>query len=413
MTTTVLEKTGPNAEGKARQKVEMRKMQRRMVQHLADGRTTDMAPGVRHVDIRIFTDPERLALEKRELFQKLPMLAGLSSDMPNPGDVILFEAAGPSIVVTRNKAGKVHAFLNNCRHRAAKIVKECGHASRLSCPFHGWTYDLEGKLIGIPGQEAFEGIDKAQYNLIKVPVAEWHGMIFVKAHAGDEEIDVEAFLGPLAPELKQLDLANTVPIKKGRIDVKANWKFAQDTFFEGYHFATLHPTTIAASAFSNIIVHDEFGPHQRVMMPQHSYLDWVGKPESEWGAPPYQGIHLIFPNTIFFSGHVDGFNLGGQSDRQIFGIWRGYPGETPGESYTLMATYRPTDHGTDADNAHYAEVTDFILTVIETEDYSLCADGQKNLENSPEGYQVMFGRNEVALQSIHRNLEKALGLETP
>lgn len=395
--------TSDNAEGRARQHAAMRDMQRRLVGHVRD-RTTDFADDVMEIPASVYSDPERLAAERREMFLKLPMLAGLTADMPKPGDTMLFDAAGPAILVTRGKDGKVNAFLNKCMHRGARLVSECGPKKRLTCPFHSWTYDVEGQLVAIPGQEAFEGVDRSQRNLTRVPVIEWHGLIFVKAHAGEEEIDIEAFLGPLADEIKQLNLAATVPIKKRTLDVAANWKFAQDTFFESYHFSSLHPTTINAHAFNNIAIHDEFGPHQRVMVAQHFFENWTDKPESEWGFVPYQGIHLIFPNSIMFVGNIESMTAGQGSERQIFGFWRGFPGKTPGESFTEMATYRPVGENSAEQIEQYENLTDYIINVIETEDYSLCADGQPNLDSSPADFKLVFGRNECALQSIHRNI---------
>lgn len=393
---------------RARQRATMLEIQRRLIAHLAAGRTTDFAAAPYQVAARVFTDPTRLEAERRELFLKLPMLAAFTSDMPNPGDVVVFEAAGPSILIARGRDGQVRAFLNRCSHRAAKLTKGCSKARLLTCPFHGWSYDLQGRLVGLPGEAAFADLDRATLGLTPVPAAEWCGLIFVKAHPGEEEIDVEGYLGPLAPELRQLDIAHTAPVRKHRIDLEANWKFAQDTFFEGYHFATVHPQTIAQTAISNVMVHDEFGPHQRVMMASQGWVDYVGHPEGEWRTPPYEGIHLIFPNTIFYSGHADRF-AGSDADRQIFGCWRSFPGATPGESFTLMATYRPKDADEPEDVAFYEQVSDFIMKVVETEDYSLCAEAQANLETGPADAPIVFGRNECANQAIHQRIAEAVG----
>jgi phenylpropionate dioxygenase-like ring-hydroxylating dioxygenase large terminal subunit len=398
-----------NAEGLARQKTVMRAMVKRMLAHMAAGNTTDLAPEVMKVETSVYTDPARLAAERRELFLKLPALACLSCDIPKPGDFMVFEALGPSILVVRGKDGQVRAFLNSCRHRAAKVATEaCGNRNRFTCPFHGWTYDNQGKLIGVPGAEGFTGVDITDTSLVAVPVQEWEGFVFVKAEPGSAAIDAEAFLGPMAAELKQLDMANTAPVRKARFDVDANWKFAQDTFFEGYHFASLHPTTIAQAAIPNCAIYDEFGPHQRVMMPSHGWTDWADKPESDWPHIHYQGIHLIFPSTIFYAGQLEGLGGRNRTDRQIFGIWRCYPGERPNQSFTLMATYRPIEEDRPEDVAEYETVSDFIFEVVEREDYSLCKQGQQNLDTSPPGHTVLFGRNEPALQSIHRHLDQFL-----
>ncbi len=134
----------------------------------------------------------------------------------------------------------------------------------MTCPFHGWTYDFEGKLIGLPGEKGFEGIDREELGLMRVPVAEWHGMIFVKASPGDEEIDVEGFLGSFAPELAQLDFANARPVIKSRLEVDANWKLALDTYGESYHFATLHPATIGRMSYTDVMFYDSYPPHHRL-----------------------------------------------------------------------------------------------------------------------------------------------------
>lgn len=398
-----------NAEGLARQRAEMRGIQRRLVAHLAAG-TTDYAEAPMAVDAAIFSDPDRAAAELNDLFLTLPLVAGLSCDIPEPGDTMLFEEVGPPIVIVRGRDGVARGFLNACRHRGARLVKECGRKARMTCPFHAWTYGLDGKLIGLPGKEGFEGLDKDSLGLVEVPTAEWHGLIFVRADADGDPIDPEAWLGGMADNVRQLALENVVPVRKRVVDVGSNWKFAQDTFFESYHFTTLHPNTIAAHAFGNVMVHDEYEPHQRVMVPQHFWRDFVDQPEEDWARLPYQGIHLLFPNTILWVGNIESMEAGGSgsSPRQVFGVWRTFPGETPGTSYTKMATYRPADQSDDQQVADYEKLTDYVIDVIENEDYALCTDSQRNLDHSPDGHQLYIGRNERAVQAIHRAIQRRL-----
>src|ERR1700712_5059336 len=161
-----------------RQREVARDMQRRM-NELVRTKTTAREAGPMRNDPAAYTDPHWLDAEKREIFRKMPILAGLTGDIPNPGDKMLFDAVGPSILILRAKDGGVRAYLNMCPHRAAKIITDCAHDSKLmTCPFHGWTFDLEGKLVGLPGKEGFAGIDREDIGLIRVPVAEWHGLIF-------------------------------------------------------------------------------------------------------------------------------------------------------------------------------------------------------------------------------------------
>jgi phenylpropionate dioxygenase-like ring-hydroxylating dioxygenase large terminal subunit len=381
----------------------MRSLERRMVAHLTDGETTDLAPRPMRNRATVYTDPVRFEAEKRELFRKTPLMAGLSRDVPNPGDVMLFDAAGPAILIVRTKAGTLKAFLNMCMHRGARLVRECGRRNLLTCPFHGWSFDLNGRLVGVPGEVAFEGVDRAERGLIPVPVGEWAGLIFVKANAGEETINVEDWLGDLAPIMAGLDLANAGPIKHTSVDVEANWKFAMDTYGEGYHFAVLHPATFAPDTCSNVILYEQYGLHYRVNFTYASYRSLVGVDEQQWPHTPYSGSHLLFPNTIFYSAAMEG---GGR----MFGVYRMFPGGEPGRSVTLMSTYRASDAPDATPDEAFAEAHDYIETVVRTEDYSVSKEGQRNLENAPEGFELVYGRNELALQNTHRNIARAIGM---
>ena len=182
-----------------------------MVAHLKAGGATDLANGTMSVSAQEYTDPARFEAERRELFGKLPLLACLSLDIAEPGDMFTFDVASPAILIVRGQDGKARAFLNMCSHRASRLVASCQRRKLITCPFHAWSFDLEGRLAALPGEEGFDDFDRTTRNLTRVPVGEWGGMIFVKAHAGDEEIDVEAWLGDMGPQLLALDLAGARP----------------------------------------------------------------------------------------------------------------------------------------------------------------------------------------------------------
>jgi len=380
----------------------MRDLERRMVAHLENGGTTDLADAPMSVAAREYTDPARLEAEKRELFGKLPLLACLSRDVAEPGDMMLFDEAGPAILIVRGQDGKARAFLNMCSHRAARLVHECQRRKLVVCPFHAWSFDLEGRLVAVPGEEGFDGMDRTSRNLVRVPIGEWGGMIFVKAHAGDEEIDVEAWLGDMGPQLLALDLADARPIKQDGIETEANWKYCLDTYGEAYHFKALHTTTFGERTNSNIALYDNFGLHYRVGFINKAYDDLVGKDEAEWPETPYGGSHFVFPNSIVYGAPMEG---GGS----MIGMYRLYPGETPGRCRTLLSVHRGADApATTADDA-FAAAHDYIVHVVSTEDYSVSKEGQRNLENAPQGFHIVFGRNEAALQDVHRNIARYVG----
>jgi nitrite reductase/ring-hydroxylating ferredoxin subunit len=390
----------------ARRKRVAREILRRSVAHAKAGGTTDRAEGPMANLAQVYTDPARYAAEKRELFGKLPLVACLSSDIPKPGDSLVFEAAGPSILITRGRDGVVNAFLNMCTHRGAKLVREPCNRKLFVCPFHAWSFDGEGRLVGMPGEDGFAGVDRDARGLIRVPVAEWAGLVFVRAAAGDERLDVEAFLGDFAPELAQMELHETVPVKSSVMETLANWKFALDTYGEGYHFSTLHASSIGQTHYNNVAVYERFGRNHRINFPDRTVDKLVDRPETEWPETEYGGVHYLFPNTILFIGSI----TPGRVFTQIF---RHFPGETPGEMKTLFNVYAP--HG--VSSAEYlAEVEmahDGTRTVVSTEDYVIASEGWLNMAHAPERFSVVYGANEVALQHQHRAIAEACGMALP
>jgi phenylpropionate dioxygenase-like ring-hydroxylating dioxygenase large terminal subunit len=388
----------------ARKPDTMRDLERRMVAHLAAGGTTDLSNGPVSISAREYTDPARFETERRELFGKLPLLACLSRDVAQPGEMFTFDVVGPAILIVRGQDGKARAFLNMCTHRGARLVGECEKRKLITCPFHAWGFDLEGRLAVVPGEEGFDGIDRATRNLVRVPVGEWGGMIFVKAHAGDEEIDVEAWLGDMGPQLLALDLAGAKPIKVDKLETAANWKYCLDTYGEAYHFSTLHTTTFGDRTRSNVALYDSFGLHYRVGFTSKFYEELVGKDESEWPETPYGGSHFVFPNSIVYGAPMEG---GGS----MIGMYRLYPGQTVGRSQTLLSVHRASNAPEATPDEAFTGAHDYIVQVVSSEDYSVSAEGQRNLENAPEGFRLVFGRNEAALQDTHRNIARVIGAE--
>lgn len=391
-------------------KEQIQETQRRLIKHILDGNTTDHAARPFIADAAIYTSQEQYEAERREIMLKQPLLACLSSDMPNPGDVMLFNEAGPSIVLTRDKEGKVNAFLNMCMHRGASVATSCGRAARLVCRFHGWTYDLKGNLVGVPGKEGFCGVDPKARNLVRVPVGEWKGMIFVKAMPGDEIIDVEAFLGDFAPQLAMLRLDEVEPVHKSHLSTPANWKLMLDTHGEGYHFASLHPKTIAPNVISNVSVYDCFGPHYKVSFAQKTHRTLAEKGDYDGDMTNYSSSMLLFPNTIVF---ISTHNLGKAPDATevsrldtstfYYGIYRLFP-TSPSHTTTVMASYRPKSPSPDVQQSAWKDLHQFVEKVLIEEDYHMAAEQHRNLVGAPPNHQVIYGSNEIGIQHFHRHV---------
>jgi phenylpropionate dioxygenase-like ring-hydroxylating dioxygenase large terminal subunit len=380
---------------------------RAMVGHVAAG-TTDRAAAPLALHKSVYTCPQRFAAERDRLFLGEPLVAGLSGDIPRPGDGLVFDAAGPSILVLRGADGVVRAFRNMCTHRGAKLVEASEphtfSARRLVCPFHAWTFASTGALVGQPSKQAFAGCDISARDLMELPAAEWNGLLLVRASPG-APIDAAAHFGDLAPVLAALELHRAEPVKKGILTADSNWKFALDTYGESYHFTTLHASTIGQSFYSDVAAADRFGPHYRVSFPDKSVGALVGTPEAEWPARDYAGVHYLFPNTIVFFGSI----TPGVFFTQVFRL---FP-DGVGKTRCQFAVYAPFGIDSEDYRATCEMAYDATAEVVQTEDYRVASTGYANLMTAPDDYHVVLGANEALLQTVHASIAGAIGLPLP
>jgi len=135
----------------------------RDILEMADNKTTHMLPDVMENPVSKYTDPAQLDAEINTLFRNFPIIIGHTSDVAEAGDFLTHDATGVPILVTRTNEGKLKAFMNVCRHRGARLQDEpCGKARTFSCPYHAWTYGLDGALRGMPQPQGFEGVDRSK-----------------------------------------------------------------------------------------------------------------------------------------------------------------------------------------------------------------------------------------------------------
>jgi carnitine monooxygenase subunit len=388
----------------AQRRVMARESQRRMVALVGAGET-DRANGPLPLHKGVYIDPDRFEAERTKLFLREPIVAGLSADISAPGDFLVFDAAGPSILVSRGKDGIARAFLNMCTHRGAKLIEESepfsGHRARMTCPFHAWTFDAAGKLIGQPSKASFRDCEIGARNLIELPCTELHGLIFVRP-GGGEPIDAAAHLGEIAPVIEALELTRAEPVKKGILTADSNWKFALDTYGEGYHFATLHASTIGQTHYNDVAALDRFGAHHRVGFPDNSVGELVGKDERDWPVTDYGGVHYLFPNTIIFFGAV----TPGVFFTQVFRL---FP-DGVGKTRCQFAVYAPFGVESEEHRAMCTMAYDATATVVQTEDYRVASHGYANLLTAPDDFHVVLGSNEAALQKVHQHIAKAIAM---
>jgi carnitine monooxygenase subunit len=354
---------------------------------LACDKTTDLAPAEQAVRAAEYTSVERHQRDIAMLMAS-PQLVGYVSELPEPGTYCTKSVMGRSVLLTRTSTGSVKAFNNVCLHRQSQVVTGCGKAKRFSCPYHAWTYDDTGRLVGLPGREGFPGVQVKSDGLTELPAAEFAGFLWVALDRA-ASLDVSAHLGPLAEELDSWGIGRWSPLGEKVLDSPINWKLAVDTFSENYHFATVHRDTFATIARSNCTVFDSFGPHHRLIFPLNSILALENVPEDQWD--PFQNmvvIYALFPNIVLSVTIANG---------ELFRI---YPGETPGRSITVHQNSTPLDISEESVAAGAQAVFDYAHATVRDEDYRLVAGLQANLESGARDH-LLFGRNEPGLQHRH------------
>ena len=377
---------------------------RKQVEVIRSG--THMAEAPLPLHKSVYTSQARFEAETQHIFHGQPLLACLSGDIPNIGDILVFDAAGPSILVMRGKDGQARAFLNMCTHRGAKLIEESepwkGNAKKMICPFHAWTFDTSGNLIGQPGKAGFANCDIGGRNLIDVPCEEYLGMIFVRANADGEPIDAKAHLGSFGEQLEQLELGRAEPVKKGILHADSNWKFALDTYGESYHFSTLHKSSIAKVNYNDKSVFDPYDQHHRVEFPKFYVGDLLDKDESEWPDTIYSGVHFLFPNSIIYFGAVKP----GVFFTQVFRL---FP-DGVGKTRCHFAVYAPFGVQDEAQRQDCEVTYDLTARIVQEEDYHIASQGYANLLHAPKNHHVVIGANEIALHDVHRNIAAVIGM---
>jgi phenylpropionate dioxygenase-like ring-hydroxylating dioxygenase large terminal subunit len=190
----------------------------------------------------LYTDPDFFESERRRLFSRTPHLICHLNDIPHPGDYQTLDILGEKFVALRGADGVVRSFHNVCRHRASRLAEgesgNCGH--RLVCPYHAWSYALDGSLKSVPPWQGFEDLDRTAYGLVPLKQEIWRGFIFVRSQSGGPS--VAEMMAPYDDEIGAHDFENLVP--QGRVTLRpraVNWKNVADNYGDGLHIPVSHP----------------------------------------------------------------------------------------------------------------------------------------------------------------------------
>src|SRR5580693_1576605 len=334
----------------------------RLIEHYRN-KSTDRAPEQWREPVRNYRDQDLWQQEIQAVFKKVPLPLALSCELPGPGTYKAIDVAGTPVVITRDPGGAVRAMINGC-------------------------------LLGVYGEETFGGVDRDTMSLVALPAAERAGLVFVSLDP-KATIDLDQWLGAeLITLLEAMALDKTFHYST-RTLAGPNWKVVIDGYLEGYHFASLHRTTVFRTNLSNMAAFDRWGPHQRNSFALRPIAHAVDQPREQWDPALCVGaIYWLFPGLAVAGGW--------RSQVVVSLVLPGTSWDTSHTQQILALRHEPQDD----DERKAAEHTrDWFHDVVMDEDYATGFGVQRGLA-AMDGKEFVFGRNEPGVQHFHRVLKE-------
>ena len=212
--------------------------------------TESFVAGAKTLPQRYFTGPEVFAQEQAQIFAKQWVLVGHQSQLAKPGDYFVATVSDESLIVLRDQDSAVRGFYNVCRHRGTRLCQEAtGHVAAIQCPYHAWTYALDGRLIGAPHMERVPGFTRDSYPLHPVGLAVWEGFVF--ANLSPSPPPAENWFTPIIGKFAHWNLPRLRSAKRVSYDVRANWKLIFENYSECYHCPLVHPALARVSPYDS------------------------------------------------------------------------------------------------------------------------------------------------------------------
>lgn len=350
-----------------------------------------------------YLDPERHAREIEAVFRRHPVALCASGDLAGPGASLAIDVAGLPLLLVRGDDGVVRGFVNACRHRGARL-QATGPATQRTfvCPYHSWTYALDGALRGRPHDGDFPHAAPADCALAAVPAGEALGCVWAVARrcapGESPRLDLASWLGPFGEDLRDWGYDTWVPFFHRAFDNAANWKIPLEGNLETYHFQYAHRTTIAHLFHDNLLLADldRHGTvhHQRLVLPKRTLPSLRGRPQEEWELGRHANlIYFFFPST-FVLHEGDHCNL--------FTVLP----ETVSTSRVLGLTLIPRPPDGEKALRHWQRNVEIFWGALD-EDFALAASSQSTLASgaNPE---LRFGATEWCSAQFHADVEAAL-----
>lgn len=370
---------------------------RRALRHAVQG-TTDMADQVLKVPLHYYRDPKITEIEESQILRRVPLAIVPSAQIAEKNDFVVRSVLGDSLLVTRDRTGASHVFLNYCRHRGAMPACGSGNASRFVCPYHAWTYRNTGELFMVPGKAGFDTMDPKEYGLVELPSEERYGFVWAVLTA-DAAIDLDGHLGALGPELAQWNYEAYGYHTDREFSSEVSWKGALEAFAEGYHFPFVHgESLIGQNTLPNTAIYDEFGRHHRIGFPFNWIKNLTDDPSASFDPSANMGvIYWVYPNLILANSPVgvEIIDMLPEGEPTRCTVRHSWMGRVPATNDDMRAAYDAVYEGVHA--------------AVRDEDFAMlpqCGEGVRHGQHD----HMIIGRNEIAVQHMIKVFAQELGV---
>lgn len=349
------------------------------------------------IDPSVYLQQERLDREVSDVLRRLPLVVGHTSELTRPGSQSAKDLLGTPVLLARDRSSRVRVFLNACRHRGTRLLKsgETRQGPSFVCPYHNWTYGLDGVLMHVPCESAFPNFDRAAKGLIELPSREAGGLIWASLDP-DAQVDWDAFLAEIDQDLTGLKLPEQVEFRTISTVRQCNWKLVLDAFLESYHIQRLHKHTIAPFFMDNVATLEQVGQHIRTAVARERFAELADLPRDQWDEREHVTMaYILFPNTVMIF-HPDYVSL--------ITLWP----EAPDRTRFCHTMLIPAELQTPDWEDHWDKSLKLIEGgVFQAEDLFVCEEIQAGLRARPDEA-IELGQYETGIRIYHDILDAAL-----